>query len=349
MINKNKIQDPLNELTLPNFSRLGINHHSPTSASMPSGIYLFRYVFCTQEERRLFKGNTGSNMAAGVAVNNALQNYYSDTIYKFHPLTKKLAPVKHEKVSKESAIQDALEKFKEYEPVDDKDREKYEHYIETIPSTITHGFFALDSVNTAKGKNITAEASINHIDKRLSLPIVGRTDCHYLTDFHNLDLNEKEQSFSDGAAPVAPFLSVQEWKTSWSKAMKIKKDGSRSFAKARLPSIPNRIHLQQLAFYCESLKPKNPMLIYIAENGFQIFNKNNCADLEPQNLKNYYEQLVQVCIRRERLLSRYSHLNDIDRIKEELIKDVDPEFDHNFYWNIGYEFLTKAKKLWSFI
>jgi hypothetical protein len=89
------------------------------------------------------------------------------------------------------------------------------------------------------------------------------------------------------------------------------------------------------------------MLIYITENGFQIFNKNNCADLEPQNLKNYYEQLVQVCIRRERLLSRYSHLNDIDRIKEELIKDVDPEFDHNFYWNIGQEFFSKAKKLWS--
>ena len=40
MILKNKkLADPLNEITLPNFSRLGINHHSPTQASLADGIY----------------------------------------------------------------------------------------------------------------------------------------------------------------------------------------------------------------------------------------------------------------------------------------------------------------------
>ena len=41
---------PLNEL-------LKINHHSPTSSSMPEGIYAFRYLFSTQEQRREFEGN----------------------------------------------------------------------------------------------------------------------------------------------------------------------------------------------------------------------------------------------------------------------------------------------------
>ena len=129
--------------------------------------------------------------------------------------------------------------------------------------------------------------------------------------------------------------------------MKIRKDGSRSFARARLPNLPNKIHLQQLAFYATAKSPVEPMLIYLTADGFQIFNKNNCKDLEPQNLKNYYEQLVQICIRRERMLSRYAHLNDPDAIIKELVADTNPEFEHPFYWNIGNKFLSKAKQVWS--
>jgi len=60
MILKNKITDPLKELllsgneNLTSFQKLNsllkINHHSPTSASMPLGIYVFRYLKSTQEQ-----------------------------------------------------------------------------------------------------------------------------------------------------------------------------------------------------------------------------------------------------------------------------------------------------------
>ena len=70
MITKNKISDPLEDLQLDSFKKLNellkINHHSPTSSSMPLGIYVYRYLLCTQEERRDFEGN--ANMAAGVVV-----------------------------------------------------------------------------------------------------------------------------------------------------------------------------------------------------------------------------------------------------------------------------------------
>ena len=67
MLIKNKISDPLEELKL-NGSRnltsfqklnslLNINHHSPTSANMPLGVYVFRYLKCTQQDRREFEGN----------------------------------------------------------------------------------------------------------------------------------------------------------------------------------------------------------------------------------------------------------------------------------------------------
>ena len=73
----------------------------------------------------------------------------------------------------------------------------------------------------------------------------------------------------------------------------------------------------------------------------------NCGDLEPENLNNYYEQLVTVFKRRERLLMRYADETDVEKIKSELVQDLDPQFDHNFCWSIGNQFVQDAKKLWN--
>ena len=347
MIKQTKIIDPLETLQQDGFQKLNellkINHHSPTSSSMPLGIYAFRYLFSTQEQRREFEGN--ANMAAGVAVNDAVQFHYSHDIWSFNPNQRKLAPHKNIKLSKDEATAKALEKFMEYVPVNEKDRAKKERYQETIPQTIQQGYLAFEKLGIQNSKKVVAEDSINHIDDRLSLPIVGRTDLHF-TDFNasSQDVAASSASYTD-----APFLSVCELKTSWARAGRVKKDGTMSFASAKLPSTPNINHLQQLAFYCFSLRKKmavSPYLIYLTEDDFVIYTEKNCADLEPQNLKNYYEQLVTNCIRKERLLSRYIDLDEPDMILAEIAKDVEPNFDHMFYWNIGSKHYARAKEIW---
>jgi len=344
-----KIIDPLETLQQDGFEQLNellkINHHSPTSSSMPEGIYAFRYLFSTQEQRREFEGN--ANMAAGVAVNDAIQFHYSTDIWSFNPNQRKLAPHKNTKLSKEEAIAKAMDKFMEYVPVNDKDREKKEHFQETIPQTIRQGFIAFEKLNILRSEKIVAEDSINHIDNRLSLPIVGRTDIHF-TDFNASSQGVAASSGDHGSD--APFLSVCELKTSWQRPGKVKKDGTRSFASAKIPSTPLVNHLQQLAFYCFSLRKQmkvSPYLIYLTANDHMVFTEKNCADLEIQNLNNYYEQLVRNCIRKERLLSRYIDLEEPDMILDEIAKDVEPGFDHQFYWNIGAKHLARAKKIWS--
>ena len=89
MILKNKITDPLKELllsgneNLTSFQKLNellkINHHSPTSANMPLGIYVFRYLKSTQQQRREFEGN--ANMMSGVVCGDALADHYSNKIW----------------------------------------------------------------------------------------------------------------------------------------------------------------------------------------------------------------------------------------------------------------------------
>jgi hypothetical protein len=271
-----------------------------------------------------------------------MQWHYSNDIWSFNPNQRKLAPHKNIKLSKDEAIAKAMEKFSEYLPVNETDRLKKEHYQETIPQTCQQGFLAFDSLGIKNSKNIVAEASINHIDDRLSLPIVGRTDLHF-TDFHGA-----ERSSSVVSPPGGSILSVCELKTSWSRIGRARKDGSRSFSSAKLPSI-NISHLQQLAFYCFALEKRSsisPYLIYLTEGDFTIYTEKNCTDLEPKNLKNYYEQLVSNCIRKERLLSRYIDLEEPDMILAEIAKDVEPGFDHMFYWNIGAKHLARAKKIW---
>ena len=347
MIKQTQIIDPLDGLQQDGFKKLNellkVNHHSPTSSSMPLGIYAFRYLFSTQEQRREFEGN--ANMAAGVAVNDAMQFHYSNDIWSFHPGQRKLAPSKNVKVSKDEAIARAMEKFNEYVPVNEKDRAKKEHYQETIPQTCRQGFLAFDKLGTQNSNSVVAEDSINHIDDRLSLPIVGRTDLHF-KDFKSSS-QDADAPFDDhGQSSV---LSVLELKTSWQRPGRVKKDGTMSFASAKLPSTPNILHLQQLSFYCFALGKKfrtSPFLIYLTEGDFQIFTEKNCADLEPQNLKNYYEQLVANCMRKERLLARYVDLEETDMILGEIAKDVEPNFDHNFYWNIGAKHYARAKEIW---
>ena len=338
-----KLSDPLEEKILsPVFKNLNYNHHSPSSSEMEDAPFIYQKLFLTQEQRRLLDGN--ANMAAGVAVNDGLQFHYADTIWKMNPLTKKLQPQKNEKLSQDNAIQKVLEKFKEYNPVNEKDRDKFEKYQETIPQTIRQGFLACEKLGADKSKDVTAEASINNTNYNLQLPIVGRTDLHFK------DFKSSEQSGGASASNSSSVLSVLEFKTVWHKPLKIKKDGSRGFSSARLPSAPLVNHLRQVCFYTVSLShnvPCCPYLIYLSADGFQIYSQNNCADLEPGNIKNYYNQLVKNCIRRERLLTRYAHLNDRDAIVRELIADTQPNFSHPFYWNIGHEFVKQAKELWN--
>ena len=334
MIKNKKLNDPLDEIAIPSlFPRLNINHHSPTSLNYPDGIWFFRYGICTQEERRMFDGN--SMMAAGVAVNNAIQDYIADEIWKLNPLTKKLAKVKNEKLSKEDSLKKALNEYRKYKPCNDKDQEKFEHYLNTIPDTISHGYAALQELGVSTAT--ICEDTLSLQDERLLLPFVGRSD---------VETNNKPLSSSH---PAENLLSRQviEIKTSWQKLMKLKKDGTRSFSCARLPSQPSKPHLAQIAFYATARPKAEPKLLYITADGYKIFTKHNCVEMKPENLKKYYEQSVRTAMRRERLLSRYENINSIETIKAELVKDLDPQFDHNFYWNIGQMWVDRAKEIWS--
>jgi len=330
------LEDPLQEKALPLFAtKLRINHHSPTQFAICDGAWIYKYLVLTQEQRRtLLLGN--SQMKAGVAVNNVLQNYYSKIIWKFGP-GGKLQPTENKKEkNKLELINEELNEFKDYEPTDEKDRQKKEKYLDEINSVVVNGFLAMDNLLSHSTVVSEEQISIDHEQSCLLLPIVGRTDFR----FGNAS-SGNSQILSDTAGIV-------ELKTMWSKAGKVKVNGERSFIKAKIPVKPSFNHLVQCATYAAKYDYKVPVyLVYLTKDEYKVFDSSNCADLTQEGLKKCFKILCNTFKRREKILGTFEEF-DKDKIIKAATQVVDPNFDHPFAWSsLPQDLLIDAKELWD--
>jgi len=354
-INNKILQDPLEEKVLPLFAqKLKISHFSPTQFSLPDSAWLFRYVVLTQEQRRLLL-NSNSAMEAGKRVGDALQRNLSDTIYKLNPLTKKVAPTINEKITLDNAIQEQLEIYKEYEPVDDKDSDKKIKYMEEVPEIIRNAFSGLKELAVAspitceRQVSITADSLKSSFHLSLpTLPVVGRIDF----DFGQMRIGENPTSAGgiDTSVSMDAFLpqKIVELKTKYSRLGKVKKDGSRSFIVSPTPAVASFNHVVQCAVYAAFWNFKVPVyLLYAVQGGFQIFDSNNCKHLTVEGMKKNLQIMNRTFIRREKILSQFQQ-ESRDEIIDHTVSMIDGNFDHPFAWNgLPADLLRDAKELWK--
>ena len=284
-------------------------------------------------------------MKGGIATGNVLQNCLADTIWKLNS-AKKLSPVKWTKLKKEESLQEELEKFKDYEPQDEKDRSKHFRYIEDLPIVVSNGFKALEEVGVAAP--VTCEEQISLTSDRTgdffscSLPVVGRTDMIF-----------GKSVFGNSPPGVSPTSQdafpqkIIEIKTKWSRLGKVKKNGERSFLNAHPPATPSFNHLVQCACYAAYYDFKVPVyLVYSTSNGYQVFTSNNSGGLTVTGMKKNFQIMMNVFRRREKILA-----SNEQKTKEEIIEGaielIDPMFDHPWCWsNMPDEILREAKEMW---
>ena len=122
---------------------------------------------------------------------------------------------------------------------------------------------------------------------------------------------------------------------------RIKKDGSRSWTTAPLPSEPAETHLLQVSIY--HLATGLPIyLCYINEKEFKVFHAENWEKLKPEYLKKLEKVIYHKALVRQNLL-KISH--DPQVLKNYL----QPDFD-NFMWKNESDnsLLEDAKKLWEY-
>ena len=278
-------------------------------------------------------------MEAGKRVGDALQRHLADIIYKLNPLTKKVAPTTNEKITLDAAIQEQLEIFKEYDPVDDKDSDKKIKYLDEVPEIVKNAFLGLTKLAVASPITCERQISINadkfenssfHVSPVLD--VVGRIDFDFgsQTEF--------------GKTPH----KIIELKTKYSRLGKVKKDGSRSFIVSNVPAAASFNHVVQCATYAANWNFKVPVyLLYATATGFEIFDSTNCKHLTVEGMKKNLQIMNRTFIRREKILSQFQDLTR-EEIIDNAIGMMDGNFDHPWCWNgLTPELLQEAKELWK--
>ena len=146
------------------------------------------------------------------------------------------------------------------------------------------------------------------------LPCIGRIDYEDQDNFIELKTKWRfRKKGKPGAAPSYPLYGI-------------KKDISPEF-------------LLQVAFYAVA-SGKKPHLVIVNEKEFKIFNQNNMEAFQPNNLKKIVSKMAMVALRRERLMERHAG-------KATFVQDIEPTFDHPYYWNFGGDHKQQAMKLWG--
>tara|TARA_E500000318_G_scaffold40004_2_gene38440 strand:- start:1377 stop:2207 length:831 start_codon:yes stop_codon:yes gene_type:complete len=130
---------------------------------------------------------------------------------------------------------------------------------------------------------------------------------------------------------------LAEIKTKAPRKGMIKKDGTRSWAKASLPKEPQWEHVMQAAVYWKATGA-TPNIAYVSAEDGVIFSPDNCDKMSQDALNFAIEEIRRKAITRQNLLA-------VSTDPKVLAGLMEPDFNHPFYW--GHQFVNDAKELWS--
>lgn len=221
--------------------------------------------------------------------------------------TKKLEIKKYK-----SVFNKVLENFNAYLPVDEQDRNQ--HSINRKGLALTYEQMKIAFKEVGLKAPIDCERTVSMNLPGCQLPCIGRIDYEDQDNFIELKTKWRfRKRGKPGAAPSYPLYGI-------------KKDISPEF-------------LLQVAFYAVA-SGKKPHLVIVNEKEFKIFNQNNMEAFQPNNLKKIVSKMAMVALRRERLMERHAG-------KATFVQDIEPTFDHPYYWNFGGDHKQQAMKLWG--
>lgn len=209
-------------------------------------------------------------------------------------------------------IEDAQETFLKSDVIEENEAVKSK-LVSTIPSCVYNTVKSLSSFCPSEN-----EVKIEHFLKDIAIPVIGYVDL--------VTVHKNKNMFC-------------EIKTKAHKKTRILKSGEQGFSKPVIPKKPDTNHLIQTAIYFDCLQLE-PTLCYVSAEDVEVFTSENCDELKPESMKYYLEEARQRALIRQNLISISSDVNVLTSI-------TDPDWNHNYQWNIETEFYTKAKQLWQ--
>ena len=130
------------------FLSCGLDHFSPSQATCPVDVWVYKYLYCSSKDRSKFEGN--SRMHCGKEVGTAVEDWY---------------------LKNEMSTGVRL-----YSPINDIDKENYEEDKKGFVPTLENAIKGFEEVGVKKEHKNFFENQVNLRSKQLELPVTGFTD-----------------------------------------------------------------------------------------------------------------------------------------------------------------------------
>tara|TARA_Y100001938_G_scaffold75609_1_gene104663 strand:+ start:1452 stop:2369 length:918 start_codon:yes stop_codon:yes gene_type:complete len=295
--------------------KYNIKHFSASQLNIPLNLWWFKYVKLTAEERK--KIEFGVAATSGNAIHDALDL----SLQNVNPNT-----FEYDQETIDLIFDEIGNRIDEHIPVDENDELKIQGCKEHSPKTAQNMLDAtIDVLKERRGDDYKEtkhktflegnfEQQILWQPKELVVPIIGYADM--LVNYPK---------------------TIIEYKTLQPRLGAVKKDGSRGFSVASIPVLPRITYLEQITIYWEAMNREYyPIIIVGNKNKAQVFHPENCQEMSFDNMEIYSRSMIKKAKIRQSLLMIDNPINVLDI----------PDFETDFYWNIGKELEDKAKELW---
>jgi hypothetical protein len=295
------------DLALSYYSKLGLDHSSPSQENLSDSDWLVRYCHFNQEDRRLM--NISYRMTAGVSIGRASQRFVSKYMYDAE---KKIL---NEKKSLDQIIDEELKEYDKYQAHNEADKEQHEDTKNYLVDMIKITVKAVNDIGL--GDESASERYCSHKFKELVLPKIGR-----------IDYEDNKNKFI-------------ELKTKHRSKRKSDTKAGFSWVKGYLPKTPDKNHLSQVSFYFHATG-KIPHLLYVNQDSYNVFTPDNCELLSPEYLEFLVQQdLIKAKVRQNIIYLCRGSVQEMARILPP------PDFSGFMWKDIQDEYVRKAASLWD--
>ena len=295
------------DIALQYYSKLNLDHSSPSQENMSDSDWLIRYCHFTQEDRRLM--NISYRMTAGVSIGRASQRYVSKYMYEAEN------KILNEKKDLDTIIKEELTEYDKYQAHNQADKEQHEDTKNYLTDMIKITVKAVEQIGL--GDESASERYCTHKFKELVLPKIGR-----------IDYEDNKNKFI-------------ELKTKHRSKRKSDTKAGYSWIKGYLPKVPDINHIKQCAFYWRSTG-KVPHLLYVNQDSYNVFTADTCNLLTPE----YMDFLIQQDLIKAKIRQNLVYLckgNPFEMAK--LVPP--PDFSGFMWKDIQQEYVRKAASLWD--
>ena len=224
------------------YKKFNLAHTPKSQNTIPDDIRFRNYIVLTPKEKAKLPSNC--SFTGGTIAHEIIQS------------------IKCKNKTFREAVKLIQDKITNYDPIDEKDKIKFNYIIENLEPLVQNH---LDNIDEIPKQDWKAELEYTHWADGIKTYFLSYVDLVGSTNFGDIK---------------NVFGTLTKTKNGF------------SYSKKKCPRVPYHSDCLQIALYSKLLPKHKPFLTYASNDDRVIFTPENCVELRTESLQYYYEELV---------------------------------------------------------